>query len=241
MNDNDGPGLARRLAHHTRRVAGGRLRGLLLFSAIGFALAAAAVFGFAALAEEVFEGDTKAFDTALLHWAGAHRSPALNDVALQVTGLGSAATLITIVLVAAALLWVSKHRGSVYMLAIALVSGAGLGVLLKNHFHRQRPTIIPWLSHALTTSFPSGHSMDSAVTYGTIAYLVGRLASKPLRIVVYWVAAVLVVSIGVSRVYIGVHYPSDVVAGWLAGIAWTALIAVSTRVYPAVFRDRKED
>ncbi len=123
--------------------------------------------------------------------------------------------------------------------AAALFAFAALGMILKHAFHRPRPTIIPRLASAFTSSFPSGHALDSAVTYGTIALLAGRLASLRLRRLIWGfaaLAALLAIAIGVSRVYVDVHYPSDVLAGWLAGLMWIALLVVSTRLFPALFR-----
>ncbi|HET9983420.1 MAG TPA: phosphatase PAP2 family protein [Longimicrobiales bacterium] len=227
----------RAAARRLRALAGSSYAGLALFALLGFALAAACVVGFAALADEVFEGDTRAFDEAILHWVGAHRSPVVDAVALEITALGNAATLVTLALTASVLLWLGRHRVSVLLLLVALVSGSALGITLKHIFYRPRPTLIPWLSAVATPSFPSGHAMDSAVTYGTIAYLVGRLATGRLRRAVWGLAALLVVLIGLSRIYLGVHYPSDVIAGWLAGIAWVALLAVIFAIWNA-FADR---
>jgi undecaprenyl-diphosphatase len=97
---------------------------------------------------------------------------------------------------------------------------------VKLAFDRPRPQVFTWGTHAATTSFPSGHAMSAAAVYGTIAFLAARLAHRrAVRIGVHGAAAVLVLAICFSRIYLGVHYPSDVVAGALLGAAWAAFCA----------------
>jgi undecaprenyl-diphosphatase len=123
-------------------------------------------------------------------------------------------------------LWITKHKWSVYLLWISVVGGQVLNQVLKQIFHRPRPSVVVWGQNVTTLSFPSGHAMTSIITYGAIAYLVGRLGSTVvMRRAVWAVAGVLILSISFSRMYLGVHYPTDVLAGLFGGAAWLAFAA----------------
>ena len=106
---------------------------------------------------------------------------------------------------------------------LATWGGVAINQLLKSIFDRPRPQVFEWGAHVLTSSFPSGHAMSSTIVYGTVAYLAARLQKRRLtRWITLAVAALLVLLICASRLYLGVHYPSDVVAGVVMGVAWTA-------------------
>lgn len=214
--------------------------GVSLVAMAGFLLAAGAFVGFAALADEVLEGETQRVDEAVLEWVAGHRVDWLDTVALEITSLGSVATLVVVALSAAAILWAGRRRVSVALLFLALSTGAAVNFILKAVFGRPRPRVVAPLADALTASFPSGHAMMAAITYGTVAFLVGRMAKGALRWVTWAGAALLVVLIGLTRIYVGAHYPSDVVAGWLAGIAWTGLLVALFRALGAFAREAPE-
>jgi undecaprenyl-diphosphatase len=109
---------------------------------------------------------------------------------------------------------------AVFLIASS-VSGLVLSLVLKNAFDRPRPSLVPHLSHVYTSSFPSGHSMLSAVVYLTLATLVASVVKRPLlKVYVLLLGMSLTLVVGISRVYLGVHYPTDVVAGWIAGLFW---------------------
>jgi undecaprenyl-diphosphatase len=111
-----------------------------------------------------------------------------------------------------------------WLVLISTAGGLLLSGVLKWAVARDRPELVPHLSATYTSSFPSGHSMMSAVVYLTLGSLLARLASE-WRVKIYCIGAALLVSglVGVSRVYMGVHYPTDVLAGWTAGLAWASL------------------
>ncbi len=194
-------------------------------------LAVVAAVGFIGVAQIVLGGTSEAFDLAVLEWLREHRRPWLDVVASQVTDLGNAATLAVITLTAAAVLWAAHRRISVYLLIVSVVTGAVMTFVLKAVFNRPRPEIPYATGDPLSASFPSGHALMSAVTYGTVAYLVGRMAHDGrVRHVTWFMAWFLVLLIGTSRMYVGVHYPTDVLAGWFGGVVWTILLAGVFRV-----------
>ena len=223
MTDDPSPlyRLVRFLGRHVRSAYGA----VITYLSFSFFVGLGALWAFGAMADEVLEGSTQAFDEAVLNWVATHRSESLNGIALEITALGNFATLAVLVLTVSAFLWLTRHRVSMALLMIAVTGGGILNSVLKDLFDRPRPTTIEWGTDVVTHSFPSGHSMAAAIAYGCVAYLCGRLGpSMKLRLTTWIGAALLVLAIGASRVYLGVHYPSDVVAGYIAGLAWTAFV-----------------
>jgi undecaprenyl-diphosphatase len=112
----------------------------------------------------------------------------------------------------------------------SVVGGSIAGTLLKQLFARDRPHVVPHLVEVQSLSFPSGHALNSAVVYITLGALLARTELRPaVKIYIVSAAGLLAVLIGLSRVYLGVHYPSDVAAGWCAGAAWAAACATLAR------------
>lgn len=194
-----------------------------IFLVAGAAVALGGTYGFAKFAGHVQSGRTQAFDDAVLRWIGEHRPESLEPVILEITFLGTGSVVTMVVAVAALFLWLNRHRYSAALLLVATIGGILFNSLLKVGFGRPRPQIFEWGSHALSASFPSGHAMSAAVVYGTVAYLAARLQKKHWhRVVTMAAAATLIVLIGATRLYLGVHYPSDVIAGIIIGLAWAA-------------------
>ena len=214
---------------------------LAAFIGFGLVVAAVAVMIFAAIAEAVDEGLTQSFDERVLRWFESNRSPLLDKVMLEITTLGSGVVLVMLVLVAAVFLWQTQHRWSVYLLLLGVLGGKLLNTLLKQFFERPRPSAVQWVTEVHSASFPSGHAMSSMVVYGSVAYLVGRLYDKPaLRRTTWLLAIVIITAIGASRMYLGVHYPSDVIAGFLGGMAWLAFVISSLRALQFFAKRRPE-
>lgn len=199
---------------------------LLTFFAIG-------LFGwaFVALAGEVVEGDTLAFDRAILL---ALRNPGnladpigpgwVEVSARDFTALGGDAVLGFITLAVLAYLMLTRRRRAAALVAVAIGGGMVLSALLKLGFDRPRPELVPHEVVVYTASFPSGHAMLSAATYLTLGALLARVQEgRRVKLFLMSLAVVLTVIIGVSRVYLGVHWPSDVLAGWSGGAAWAAI------------------
>lgn len=219
----------RDLLYSTLQLVGRHVEGffgaLAAFLTVGFVLSLAAISIFAAIASAVTAGFTQHFDEIVLNWLAANRTPMLDSVMLEITTLGTGLVLVVVILVASVFLWLTQHKWSVYVLLLGTIGGTVLNTILKFHYHRPRPTIVQ-VASVHTTSFPSGHSMSSLVAYGSVAYLVGRLGSTPrLKRTTWLLAALVILAIGISRMYLGVHYPSDVIAGYLAGLAWLAFLA----------------
>lgn len=211
-----------------------------LFLAMGLVLAVGAVAAFAAVAAEVMEGETLAFDVAVLRWMERHHTPRLDVAALEVTSLGAGVVVGMVIAIASVFLWVSRHRYSVALLWTALLGAGLITRTLKTVFDRPRPDVFPWVApYADHGSFPSGHATTSMVVYLTLAYLVARLAdTRALRWMTVTAALVVIVLIGLSRLYLGVHYPSDVAAGYAVGFAWAAFCALGIEAV-RYFRGRR--
>jgi undecaprenyl-diphosphatase len=128
-----------------------------------------------------------------------------------------------IVCVAALFLTLTKHKYSALLLLVATGGGLLLDMVLKLQFNRPRPHVFIWGTQAFGSSFPSGHAMGATITYSTVAYLAARLQRRAwARWLTMFVALLVILLIGVSRMYLGVHYPSDVLAGVIMGLAWAA-------------------
>ena len=209
----------------TLRAVFARVRNLR--AAVGVVLLAGAVVAaagtalFAWVAAHVRAGRTQGWDEAFLRFLAEHRIPWLESTLVEVTLLGTATVVIVIAGVSALFLAITRHRASAALLLSATAGSVILNNVIKSFFDRPRPQIFTWGTHVLTTSFPSGHAMSAATVYATIAYLVARLEKRRrTRVVTYVVAAVVIAAISFSRLYLGVHYPSDVLAGVVVGLAW---------------------
>ena len=191
-------------------------------------LVAGAAWAFIEILDEVVEGDTRAIDEAIILGFRVPVDPAdpigppwFEESVRDVTSLGSAPALVIAVLAVVGFLALAKAwRPAIFTLA---ASGGGLIVssLLKYTVDRPRPDLVPHGNLIYTSSFPSGHSMMSAVVYLTLAALVARLIERRLlKGYALGVAIALTLLVGISRIYLGVHWPSDVLAGRSAGAAW---------------------
>ena len=192
--------------------------------------AAAAALGFGWLADEVEEGETRAFDTRLLLALREADDPAnplgpawLEETARDFTALGSNGVLVFAVIATCLFLALARKRLTAVTVAAAAGGGLLLVHLLKLLFERTRPELVPHAARVFTASFPSSHAMMSAVVYLTLGALLARAQpNRRLKIFFGALAVMLTLLVGVSRVYLGVHWPSDVLAGWCVGAAWAA-------------------
>jgi undecaprenyl-diphosphatase len=201
---------------------------VVLLAALGLALA---LLVFAKTAAEMSEGDLRAFDEGVLQ---SLRRPDdshvpigpgwLVQAAIDVTALGGTAVLALFLAIIVGYLVLDRRYASAALLTVATAGAGGLGELLKWLFARQRPSIVPHLVDVGSASFPSGHSMLAIVTYVTLGTMLARFVQRRrTRTYCVIVSLVLALLVGLTRVYLGVHYPSDVLAGWSAGLAWALL------------------
>lgn len=190
-----------------------------------------AIWAFIELADEVVEGETDRVDRRVLL---VLRNPAdlsdpigprwLEEAARDVSALGGVMVLTLLTVAVAGFLLLRRRYRALVFLLVAVIGGTLVSSILKEAFDRPRPDIVPHLAHVSTASFPSGHSMLSAVVYLTLGALLSRLiGDRRSRVYALIMAILTSVLVGVSRVYVGVHYPSDVLAGWTAGLAWAVL------------------
>ena len=197
-------------------------------SAVAFILTIAALLAFGFIAQEVTKGKTSAFDRQVMLALRSSTDPAvpigpawLPEAARDVTSLGSIIVLVIITLAIVGYLFLAGKSAVAWLMLIAVVGGIALSDLLKFAFARARPDIVAPLARVFTTSFPSGHATLSAITYLTIGAVLARSQpSSTISLYVMSLAAFLTMIIGVSRIYLGVHYPTDVLAGWCIGTAW---------------------
>jgi len=218
------------------RTMGSRLRRALgalrdrpeaaLLLAMFFAVLAA--LAFIALADEVAEGDLGAFDRWALRAARAHVVRSADsipgEIALDLTALGSYPVLTLLVLCVLGLLSLRRMAGRALYVLCAVAGGALLSQALKAWFVRPRPMVVEPLVRVDSWSFPSGHALASAVAYMTLGALIAAsVEQRATKLYVLAMALTLTGVIGVSRVLLGVHYPTDVLAGWLAGLGWSSI------------------
>jgi undecaprenyl-diphosphatase len=194
-----------------------------IFLLVGIVVAVAGTLVFAELGERVKKGYTQHFDVAALQWLGAHHTPFLTSIMTEITPLGTGIVVLTIVGITTAFLWHTEHKISAQLLLAATAGNIVLNNVLKLYFDRARPNVFEWQTHAASSSFPSGHAMSATVVYGTVAYLLARLQKHGWSRAITLVTAVVVIAlICTTRLYLGVHYPSDVVGGIVVGLAWAA-------------------
>lgn len=192
-----------------------------MFLVFGALIAVLGTYAFAKLARLVSGGHTQAFDDTVLRWMQHHQTPWLEGLMLEITMLGTWIVVLSIVSIAALFLWLTRHRYSAVLLLVSTAGGIGLNTILKVGFSRPRPHIFEWGTHVSSWSFPSGHAMSATVVYVTVAYLAARLQKRHVaRLATLLIAALIVATICFSRLYLGVHYPSDVVAGVIIGLSW---------------------
>jgi undecaprenyl-diphosphatase len=207
---------------------------LVLLLSLGVALG---LWAFIELADEVKEGSTLGLDARILR---ALRDPNdlaeplgpawLNVMMRDVTALGGVAVLALVTLAVSGFVAIRRQYGALGLLIAAILGGLLLNLILKGVVDRARPEVVPHLMQETSASFPSGHSMLSAVVYVTLGALLARLV-EPVRLKVYILSVALLITflVGVSRIYLGVHYPTDVLAGWTLGSLWAVICWLAAR------------
>lgn len=188
------------------------------------------VLAFLQIADEMIDGEMEAFDNAILM---LFRDPGnvdqiigprwVHEMVRDITALGSFSVLGLIVVCVCSYLVMTRMRGAALLVVVSVLGGTILSTVLKMTYDRPRPDLLA-MSTQFTASFPSGHAMLSAVTFLTIGALLARLApNRSLQVFSIVTAILLTLLVGMSRIYMGVHFPSDVLAGWSLGAAWALL------------------
>ena len=202
---------------------------------VALVLSFCAAIAFAKLGEDVLSRDPLVvYDADVAGWFHAHAVHVVTGAMLLVSQLGSTHVVLAIALVAIGVLYVRGRRGDACLVALAVAGGEALDAVLKSEFARPRPHLSDPLATAHGFSFPSGHAMASLTLYGALAYVAARGRDAAVAVAIGFAAVALVVAIGISRVYLGVHYMSDVLAAWAAGAAWLGLCVAAVtgvRVY----------
>ena len=210
-----------------------RLLPLLLTIRVGgLIIAALAMWGFADLAEEILEKESFAFDRAILLALKQLHTPLLDQIMLWLTFMGEPSLLTVICFIIGCLLLFYGKRSQATTLIIAALGAGGLNYLLKILFARARPQLWERTVDVRFYSFPSGHAMVSMVIYGVIGYLLATTFPK-WRGLIISATAILILGIGFTRLYLGVHWPTDVIAGYAAGIVWLVACIFSLEVWQA--------
>jgi undecaprenyl-diphosphatase len=221
-----GPSAARRTRLYWARAA--LRRAQLLYARWTFLLACAvlAIGGFIKLTAELASGELDAFDRMALQQIVKMRVPGLNGPAVDLTALGSVGVLTLLCVLTVTLLLMHRDRIAALQLIIAASGGGVISTLLKRVLERARPAEVEKLVAVSSFSYPSGHSLASASVYLTLAIVIARrLDQKSARVFVFSSALLLMTGIGLSRAYLGVHFPSDIAAGLLLGSGWSLLVS----------------
>jgi undecaprenyl-diphosphatase len=201
---------------------------------VGFVLALVTGLVFNVIKDAVMEAPATVRADVWAHDVAQQiQSPWLTDVMRVVTIAGNASTLTVATIAILVVLATQKSRRRLYAFLATMTGGPLLNTLLKTHYQRPRPTAFPHLVDAGGFSFPSGHSMGSMLFFGILAYVVYFTIEKHVRWRIPAVigCALLVLVVGLSRVYLGVHYLSDVVAGFTGGLFWICVVVSGTEAW----------
>lgn len=199
---------------------------------VGLIAAVGALLFFAWLTNEMLAGDMMRFDEAIRAIIHKAASPAVTSLMRLVTMLGSSTFLIAAGVCVTVGLVIAGWRRALMPFALSFLGAVLLNTALKLSFRRTRP--VPFFDTPLpgTYSFPSGHALWSFCFYGALAAIItARIQSRIVRVVIWAVAALLVLLIGLSRIYLGVHHPSDVLAGYAAALVWVVVVAIGDHLF----------
>jgi membrane-associated phospholipid phosphatase len=186
---------------------------------VGLASCLLILFVLAKLAEEVLERDAFKFDATFLLWLHKFANPNLDNLMLFITNLGNPSTVIVVAGITVLLLWWRHYREEAKIFVITCLGGLILNTGLKLFFSKPRPELWNRLISEKSYSFPSGHALGSIVLYGFIAYELATHYPHFAK-VIYSLAVILIAAIGISRLYLGVHWPTDIIAGYGVGFLW---------------------
>jgi undecaprenyl-diphosphatase len=186
---------------------------------LGLLLSLAIIYVLAQLSDEVLEREAFGFDKTILLWIHQFANPTLDTIMLKITRLGNQSTVVFITLVTLGILWGRRYRQEAKIFLLNCLGGTILSYGLKLAFSKPRPQLWKLLISEESYSYPSGHALGSMVLYGFLGYLLGNHYPKYAKLF-YYIAAIAITSIGLSRLYLGVHWPTDVIAGYGVGFLW---------------------
>lgn len=212
----------------SRRWVEAALARLGWFTGIGVIVTLVTLVGFVLVADAVMAGVTRQIDLAVLSTLRAQATPGWDRFASIFTMLG-AEGLVVLIVVALVLLLLKRHWGDAVLLAVGAGGAEILNSVIKLFFHRARPTSLVTTLPGQVYSFPSGHAMMSLVTYGLFAAILWPYLRPRFRGVLIALLLVLVGAIGFSRIYLGLHYLSDVIGSYLAGAVWLVVMLMGSR------------
>ncbi len=222
------PGMNFRSGQVSRR----RLKIVAPFLLGGLLASGIVLYAMAEFHEEISETWLRNIDQNIMGLMHGQASASLTVIMFALTFIGSIQVLVPAVALIALWLWHKQRTGEALLTIFAVGGSALMNVGLKLYFHRQRPEVSWALAHESSFSFPSGHSVAAICLYGILAYVViARVKSLSARAAILGTAVLLVLGIGLSRIYLGVHYPSDVAAGYLVGSIWLLTIISSDLKY----------
>jgi undecaprenyl-diphosphatase len=200
---------------------------VLIVAALLVALGAAVLFG--VLGEEIQDQEPVPVDIGANQFLHGFSSPTLDGLMRLASFIGSAGFVIPVMVVVVILLYRRRRLAEAIFLPAVYAGSGALNFLLKLYFHRNRPSF-PWSPGAVNDySFPSGHAMNSLVFYLSLALVTWLVFGRRLGVAVLSIGLVIVALVGVSRVYLGFHYVSDVIGGYAAGLIWLLIAAVAMR------------
>lgn len=201
-----------------------------LVLALGFIITAICLIIFGTIAEDVLDNEILTFDTTIINWL--HSFQNLDAIMFWITQSGSVESISVFSLIT--MYYLKNYKKGLIDIAfflLTVVGGALLNYVLKLSFHRARPSINDFID-AVGFSFPSGHAMGSMIFYGAVTYFILRSErNKRIKFTFTVLSIVFILMIGISRIYLNAHYPSDVIAGYLAGFSWLSFCIFSRNLY----------
>ena len=186
---------------------------------IGLAVCLLIIYVLSELSEEVWEKEAFAFDKIILLWIHQFSNPTRDIIMLNITKLGNPIMMVTITIITFGILWWKRYRQEAKIFGLHALGGTILSYGLKLAFNKSRPQLWEQLINETSFSYPSAHALGAMVIYGFIAYLLASHYPKQGKII-YTFAAILIGAIGLSRLYLGVHWTTDVIAGYGVGYLW---------------------
>lgn len=202
---------------------------IAFFGIVWLGICALTLYLLAELSDQVLEQEAFAFDKTVL--LGIHQlaNPVLDQIMIGITRLGDPRTVVPLTFIILCILWLRRYFLEANFFALNALGGAILSYVLKLVFSKARPALWPQLISEATFSYPSGHAMGSIVLYGFLSYVLASLYPRYGK-AFYGAAALLIVAIGFSRLYLGVHWPTDIIAGYGIGFLWVSVCVTLLRL-----------